>query len=83
MFKLYFKKRREKAEAEAYRRGYDYAAGALLRGDGSPEYYEQLAQTGETFGEGGTHKCFDRGIRGAIDKLVELGVIVDDRVYGY
>lgn len=76
----WFEQRRMKAIAAQKTRGYDYAAGCLLRG-GKPSELERYYGTSETFGEGEFEKAFDRGMIEATNRAVELGIVVDDRVH--
>ena len=57
----------------AFCMGYDYAAGTLLRGDESPFSLESYAWQN-------SYTPFDQGISAATDKLVEKGVILDNRM---
>lgn len=52
-----------------YRRGYDYAVGALLRDECSVGYLEAMADGAFDF------NMFDRGILDAIRKLEDIGFI--------
>jgi hypothetical protein len=66
--------RKNKAEAnkEEYNRGYDYAAGVLLRGEMSGEELMNLVDEAKTFGNYG---LFDLGIVEAINRFYQaLGV---------
>lgn len=56
-----------------YDRGYNWAAGELLRLEATPlviqSYYEC----------NGERNCFDAGAEDAVNELVRLGVVKDDR----
>lgn len=65
-------RRKIAAQVADFNRGFNYAAGALLRGEESPMSLEAKPWPGEF-----TH--FDKGMIAAIDKLVATGVITDDR----
>jgi hypothetical protein len=73
-------RRHEQAKAEQHRKGYDYAAGALLRGDRTPIQLQYEYDTSTTFNESETAKAFDNGMLQAVDKLCALGFVEDDRV---
>ncbi len=64
-------RRRRRVEVAQYINGYDYAAGMLLRGEKSPTELES---------EQIDYSAFDKGMDAALDKLVRLKVIVDDRL---
>ncbi len=57
----------------AFCTGYDYAAGALLRGEESPFSLECYAWPD-------SYTPFDKGVSAATDRLVEAGVVKDDRM---
>jgi hypothetical protein len=67
-------KRREQRELVLENAGYDYAAGALLRGEETPISLEAQWWRNPYFG------AFDRGIMRATYRLIDLGVIVDDSI---
>jgi len=69
----WLKERRQKRNLELYNRGYDFACGSLLRGDKTPLSLEALIPD---FNK----NHFDLGMEEVIDKLISLGVVVDDRV---
>lgn len=58
----------------AYRDGYDFAAGALLRDEMTPRQIEEMYWDGEPLA------YFDKGCNDAIALLVAMGVVKDDRV---
>lgn len=64
---------------DAYTHGYDYAAGALMRGEKTPYDLEAEADTSSAFNEDLESREWDRGIIAAIDKLVLHGVVIDNR----
>jgi hypothetical protein len=64
---------------KSYERGYNYAAGALLRGEKTAYQLEVESDTpSEWQTEDG--RAFDKGIIAAVDKLTSLGVVEDDRL---
>ena len=67
---------RAKRKAQAWRDGYDWAAGALLRKEETPASIEAYACDTD-------RNEFDRGAYAACDKLVGLGVIAENRSYAY
>ena len=71
--KEYFQKIKQKRETDAWKSGYDYAVGSILREEETPisieaNYYGQLSR----------HQ-FDKGCDAGIDKLISLGY-QDDRI---
>jgi hypothetical protein len=72
MLKQWLEKRRQTAYDRAYRSGYDWAAGSLLRGDHTP-----LGVEGVTYPPDGP---FNLGASAATDRLVEVGAVEDDRL---
>lgn len=77
----WFKRRAEKAKQAHYKRGYDYAAGELLRGEATPLEMMNRYGTSATFNEAPHLVSFDRGMEDATDKLCESGAIKDDRIH--
>jgi hypothetical protein len=67
----HFENHRKAEEAEDFSRGYDFAAGALLRGEETP--FTLVAKIW-------TRDSFDDGILKAIDRLVSAGIVIDDRI---
>lgn len=67
-----FKKYRDRREEKRFNDGYDYAAGALLRGEETPLSLEAQWWRNPYSG------TFDSGIRAATYRLIDLGVIEDD-----
>ena len=63
---------KQKRNLELYNNGYDYACGSLLRGEHTPLSLEALIPE-----LGKNH--FDFGMLDAIDKVVSLGIVADDR----
>lgn len=65
-------KRRLDKETNQYVKGYNFAAGELLRGTATPQeiesYYYRSSWT-----------PFDRGCNDAIDRLVRLNAVIDNR----
>ena len=57
----------------AFCTGYNYAAGVLLRGEESPFSLESYAWPD-------SNTPFDKGVSAATDKLVEEGVVKDNRM---
>lgn len=57
---------------ELFRRGFDYAAGALLREEKTP--FQLEAEQASDYGP------FDRGMDEAIDQLVSMGIASDNRM---
>lgn len=79
-FKGYFERRKQAALKRARQNGFDYAAGALLRGEKTTQELTDQAMTADTWGESNYHKEFDLGILDAIDRCVALDCsIPDDR----
>lgn len=70
------RQRREALRKEAvYNRGFDYAAGALLRNEMSPRDLEA-----QYIGfPGDSRDDFDRGMVAAVSLLVSQGIAVDNR----
>lgn len=67
-----WRERRQAAQRTAdFNRGFDYAAGALLRGEETPQSLEAKVWEVESF---------DRGMFAATDKLVQAGLIQDNRL---
>ena len=64
------KKRREKAQRD---QGYDYAAGALLKGTETPESLDAYSFSSP-------YTAFDKGVRDAITDAVVKGLVKDDRL---
>ena len=71
MIKQWLKKRRENRARKLYNRGFDYAAGALLRGEKTP-----IELQAESCPE--DRDEFDIGVDHAINKLLNL--IEDNRI---
>ena len=69
----WLQKRRQKFKDSQYTSGYDYAAGALLRGDKTP-----IALDAEIIWE--YRSQFDVGMQVAIANAIEAGLVKDDRV---
>lgn len=65
-------RRKGTAKSAVFDRGFDYAAGALLRGEESPASLEAKPWPDDV-------TDFDRGMLAAIDRLVTAGVVHDDR----
>ena len=69
--KKYRQDRVKRLDKKMYNRGYDFAAGALLRGEETPLSIE-------------SHYCicdwtsFDRGVNDAVATLIEKGVVEDN-----
>ena len=63
---------KEQAKTSEYLRGYDWAAGRLLRGDESPISLDAWTQ--------GRYNPFDRGIDAAIKAFCEQTNTEDDRI---
>lgn len=59
-----------------YREGYDYAAGALLRGEETAKTLSNYLLEAHAFNQ---HNIFDRGVEDAMLKLIRLKAIEDDR----
>lgn len=72
IFSKYRRKRRERQAYELYTRGYNYAAGSLLRSEETPLSLDAKCWSND-------YNDFDRGINAAIIKLRVLGIIEDDR----
>lgn len=70
----------EIAVQRSYARGYDYAVRSLDSGTKTPAQLEMQYLTGDTFGEGRLSKAFDRGMREAVNNILLLGYVTDDRI---
>ena len=70
--KKWLKERKNKANKKAYNRGYDFAAGALLRKDTTPLLISTYIDLNDQIN-------FNDGRDDAIDLLVKVGLIKDDR----
>jgi len=75
--KGYFEKRRKKIRISEYNAGYDYASGTMLRREKTPLNLEAEIYPDNS---GIDSFDFDSGINAAIDRLVKLGIIEDDRI---
>lgn len=73
IFKKYFGKREERHKAQTRRDGFDFAAGAMLRGEETPLSLDAMQSNDY-------RDSFDFGMDDAIDCLVRLGVVEDNRV---
>jgi hypothetical protein len=62
-----------KRRKNEFKRGYDYGAGVLLRGEESPMSLESYLWSHP-------ESQFDRGMIAAVDKLVAEGVVKDNRI---
>ena len=71
--KEFFKKKKEKTALYEYNSGYDYAAGAILRKEETPHDIDMKINW-ISFNK------FDSGAVAAINDLVALGTIKDNRV---
>ena len=71
--KQWLQKRRMRHSKELYNRGFDYAIGALIRGDKTP-----LELDAEQFP--GYRNIFDVGMDNAIDFAVQHKLVEDDMV---
>ena len=69
----WFQKRKQRIKRSQYNAGYDYAAGALLRGDKTP-----LVLDAEQYGV--PRNAFDDGINAAMAKAIHLGIVKDNRM---
>ena len=69
----WFQKRKQLIERSQYNSGYDYAAGALLRGDKTP-FELDVEQVCEN------RSSFDYGMDAAIREVVHFGIAKDDRI---
>jgi len=67
--KDYIKKNKE----TAWKEGYNWAAGALLRGEETPISIEAYTYNNNK-------EAFDFGSEEAVNKLIELNIILDDRI---
>ena len=70
----WFQERKQRVDQDLYCRGYDYAAGALLRGEKTP-----LVLNAEQVDY--NRNLFDFGMDAAIAKVTELGIVKDDRMW--
>lgn len=75
--KDWIKNRKREKEQRNFNRafctGYNYAAGTLLRGEESPFSLESYAWLD-------LYTPFDKGVSEATDRLVEAGVVKDNRM---
>jgi len=71
MFTNFFERRRERRDQERWNDGFDWAAGALLRREETPASLSRHVDF--------LQHPFDRGARAAIDLIVRIGDIEDDR----
>lgn len=69
-FKRWNHQRKTRALWMEFVNGFDYAAGVLLRGENTPYGLERLASMGD---------AFDHGVLAAVSRLVEAGIVSDDR----
>lgn len=69
----WFQQQQQKSRDSQFTAGYDYAAGALLRGDKTP-----LSLGSEFVWE--YRSNFDVGMQIAIENAIELGMVNDDRI---
>ena len=80
--KEWLNRRKENKWKQEYNRGFDWAAGALLRVEITPigveSYYGTNATAGVSFNRFKT--AFDYGAEAATDALVQAGVIKDDGI---
>lgn len=79
-WKVWSENRAAVAIQRSYRSGYDYAAGALLRREKNPAELEAQYDTADAFGENARAKAFDRGMRDAVNVILTLGFVRDNRV---
>ena len=73
LLKKWFHKRREAKIKDQYCNGYNYAAGELLRNRASPAEIEAHYYNSDW-------TPFDRGCDDAINLLIELKIIKDNRI---
>lgn len=86
-FQKWSNKRKNTEFKKVFDRGYNWAAGSLLRGELSPIEVEAFYDLGESktdlFGYldwiPGCTRPFDQGSKAATDRLCTLGVCIDDR----
>lgn len=77
MFTRWLTNRRKKLCDEAYKNGYDWAAGKILRGGTRPSDIESAIYCED---DTPIQRSFTRGANAAVSKLISIGVCVDDRV---
>ena len=70
--KQYFYNRQKKRNENLFNRGYDYAAGLLLRKESSPINIQAIISKDKD--------SFDWGMLAAISDLINLGYVEDDRI---
>ncbi len=70
----WFKKRNERKRKKLFNRGYDFAAGSLLRGEETPISLESKWWRSPNSNE------FDSGVGAATSKLIDLGIVEDDSI---
>ena len=68
------RRRHEAGSQRAYVRGYDWAAGLLLRGEAEPITVQAYTEPGLRYSD------FDRGADAAVDRLVALNIVEDNRI---
>lgn len=69
----WLKKRKEERKMELYYNGFDFAAGVLLRREQTPVQLDSLVNWQEA-------DNFDLGMDAAIDIIVGLNFVEDDRI---
>lgn len=75
MIKAWLQRRWLSRHRSLYKSGYDWAAGTILREESTPAGIE--TRYCNTF----DHNAFDDGAEEAVDRLVFLGAVKDDRSY--
>lgn len=71
IFKKYFSAKKRERDKKDYERGFDFAAGSLIRGEYTPSSLQNLTY--------GSCHPFDRGINTATDFLIKNNIVIDDR----
>ena len=69
----WFQERKQRIKKDAYDSGFNYAIGAIIRGERTPIYFDSILWRKEW-------SNFDHGIDTAVDKAIELGIVKDDRI---
>ena len=70
----WFQKGKQKTKRDLYDRGFDYAIGAIARGEKTP-----LVLDAEQYGA--DRNQFDVGMDNAIDYAIQHGLVKDDRMW--
>lgn len=77
LLKQWLRDRKARQREESYSRGYNFAAGALLRGEETPASLEAQIWPDH---DNGPLDAFDRGVMDAVRALVRHKVVEDNSV---